>query len=134
MKAFKASLSELAQMMVYVEESSKKYALSEEKQRKVMLAVEEALVNIISYAYQGKEPGGIEIECSETGCQKGIEIKISDYGFAFNPTKNEAPVFASSVEEASIGGLGIYLFSKMMDKVCYERKENKNSLTLIKYF
>jgi anti-sigma regulatory factor (Ser/Thr protein kinase) len=32
-----------------------------------------------------------------------------------------------------IGGLGIHLVKKLMDEVCYKRKQGKNSLTLKKY-
>lgn len=97
----------------------------------VELSLEEVLVNVISYAYPNQEKGNIEVSCSWDS-QQGLVIQIMDYGTAFDPLERSDPDTGLSLDERQIGGLGIFLTKKMMDKVIYERHQGKNILTMIK--
>ena len=94
------------------------------------LALEEAVVNVINYAYPTDETGDINIEATATATS--IKFKIIDTGVAFAPT--DAPDVDTSLtaEERQIGGLGIFLVRQLMDTINYERIEGKNVLTLTK--
>lgn len=99
--------------------------------RKIELASEEALINIIQHAYQGR-PGKIEIEMNlYPDCRVAIAFK--DSGPPFDPSKyaikKDQP---SHLEEREIGGLGIHLIRENMDEVHYARDHNRNVLLLIK--
>lgn len=96
----------------------------------VELAVEEALVNIVSYAYTDSS-GDMELSCDISPDRK-LTCIISDSGTAFDSLQKEEPDLSIPVEERAIGGLGIFLVKKMMDDVQYKRENNKNILTLIK--
>lgn len=94
------------------------------------LALEEAVVNVMDYAYA---PGTIGDVCIEaTANETLIEFIISDSGIPFDPTKKEEVDTTLSAEERPIGGLGIHLVREIMDAVSYEYKDNKNILTLSK--
>lgn len=94
------------------------------------LALEEAVVNVMDYAYA---PGTIGDVCIEaTANETHIEFIISDSGIPFDPTKKEEVDTTLSAEERPIGGLGIHLVREIMDAVSYEYKDNKNILTLSK--
>ena len=94
------------------------------------LALEEAVVNVMDYAYA---PGTIGDVCIEaTANETLIEFIISDSGIPFDPTKKEEVDTTLSAEERPIGGLGIHLVREIMDAVSYEYKDNKNILTLTK--
>ena len=96
------------------------------------LALEEAVVNVMDYAYA---PGTIGDVCIEaTANETLIEFIISDSGFPFDPTKKEEVDTTLSAEERPIGGLGIHLVREIMDSVDYEYRDNKNILTLRKKF
>ena len=99
---------------------------------KMRVVSEEALLNIINYAYPDKN-GELEIcyEYDESG--NFIEIRIIDEGKPFNPLEQEKPELHTAVEDRQIGGLGIYMIKQIMDKVDYERKDQQNILTLIKH-
>jgi len=97
----------------------------------VELSLEEVLVNVISYAYPNEEKGNIEVSCSWDS-QQGLAIQIVDYGTVFDPLEKPDPDTGLSLDEREIGGLGIFLTKKMMDKVTYERSQGKNILTMIK--
>lgn len=95
------------------------------------LICEEVFVNICNYAY-GENVGKAEIEaCKLSDC---IVVKFIDSGKKFNPLEIADPDIKSPLEERNIGGLGIFMTKKLSDKLLYERTDNKNILTVIKYF
>ncbi len=59
-------------------------------------------------------------------------MSITDDGIPFNPFGVETPDTKLSLEEREIGGLGIHLVRKVMDKVSYQRRIDKNVVTLVK--
>ena len=99
--------------------------------RKIEIALEEALVNIIQYAYRD-HPGTIEIICKITS-DDGLEIVIKDYGIPFNPLQNRGKVNRhATLEERKEGGLGISFMQELMDKIEYRREKDVNILILKK--
>jgi len=94
------------------------------------LAIEEAVVNVMDYAYPAGEKGDVEIEV--VADDKWLTFIISDSGVAFDPTTKEDADTTLSAEERPIGGLGIFLVRQLMDTIQYERVNGKNVLTLRK--
>ena len=94
------------------------------------LALEEAVVNVMEYAYPEGQKGNVEIEV--TADQEWMTFVIMDTGIAFDPTMKEDADTTLSAEERPIGGLGIFLVRQLMDVIDYKRQDNKNVLTLRK--
>jgi len=94
------------------------------------LAVEEAVVNVINYAYPEETKGKIHITASATS--KTLKFVIIDNGVKFAPTDAPDIDTSLSAEERRIGGLGIFLVRQLMDSINYERIDGKNVLTLKK--
>ena len=94
------------------------------------LALEEAVTNVINYAYPKGTDGLVEIEAVLE--EKSLEFIITDSGTPFDPTTRPDADITLSVEDRPIGGLGIYLVRQIMDEVTYRWKDGKNRLTLIK--
>ena len=94
------------------------------------LALEEAVVNVMEYAYPEGQKGDVEIEV--TADQEWMTFVIADTGIAFDPTMKEDADTTLSAEERPIGGLGIFLVRQLMDVIDYKRQDNKNVLTLRK--
>ena len=103
--------------------------LPQELNMPINLALEEAVSNVMLYAYPGKS-GQVLVECDKK--EKQLIFTISDSGVPFDPTQQEDPDVTQSAEERPIGGLGIFLVRQIMDDIRYERKDNKNILTLTK--
>ena len=97
----------------------------------IRLASEEILINTINYAYSEKL-GDIKIECYPTALKDGLTIKIIDWGKAFNPLEEKDPDINTPVNEREIGGLGIFLTKKIIDRFEYIRKDDQNILILVK--
>ncbi len=94
------------------------------------LALEEAISNIILYAFPQKMGEEISIKCTEVN--NSLIFIISDKGVEFDPTRVSEADITLSAEEREIGGLGIFLIRQIMDEVKYERIDNKNILTIKK--
>ena len=96
----------------------------------VILAVEELLVNVISYAFPDKVNCDVEVQCGEKdGC---IVVKILDEGLPFDPTLAEKPDVLTPIHERKIGGMGIFLVKNVVDEIVYKRKNKTNILTVKK--
>ena len=96
----------------------------------MQLAVEEAVVNIMNYAYPEGEQGDIFIKASATA--EHVKFVLTDHGAAFAPTDAPDVDTSLSAEDRQIGGLGIFLVRQLMDTINYERVDNRNVLTLTK--
>ena len=94
------------------------------------LAIEEAVVNVMNYAYPPGTKGDVQIEAQANDLR--LKFIISDYGTPFDPTAKEVVDTTLSVEERPIGGLGIHLVRQLMDSINYERLDGQNILTLRK--
>jgi sigma-B regulation protein RsbU (phosphoserine phosphatase) len=94
------------------------------------LALEEAVTNIILYAYPKGSDGLVDIEAVLR--EHSIEFIITDSGVPFDPTAAPDADITLPAEERSIGGLGIYIVRQIMDEVRYQRLDDKNVLTMIK--
>jgi len=105
--------------------------LPQELNMPVNLALEEAVTNVMLYAYPDAS-GQVLVE-AETSPGR-VVFTISDSGVAFDPTQQKEPDLTQGVEERPIGGLGIFLVRQIMDDVAYARKDDRNILTLVKHF
>lgn len=100
----------------------------------INLALEEAVSNVMLYAYPGRDDGKVIVEFvrSKTHDGERLLFTITDTGVPFDPTAQKEADITLSAEERSIGGLGIHLVRQIMDEVVYRREETRNILTLIK--
>ena len=94
------------------------------------LALEEAVVNVMNYAYPVGSLGVVNIDAMANDVR--LKFVISDTGVPFDPTTKDEVDTTLSVEDRGIGGLGIHLVRKIMDTINYERIDGKNVLTLRK--
>ena len=107
---------------------------SKEVLNKLDLAVEEVYINIAHYAYK-PGTGTVEISCllqEQAGAAPKLSIRLKDQGMQFNPLAREDPDITLAAEERDIGGLGIFLTKKFMDKVTYSYTDGHNILTIEK--
>lgn len=95
----------------------------------IEVSLEELFVNISHYAYP-EGSGWAEIHA---GVADGVAtITLIDGGIPYDPLAKPDPDVTLSAEDRQIGGLGIYMVKKKMDEMTYERREDKNVLTIRK--
>ncbi|MBN1925105.1 MAG: ATP-binding protein [Prolixibacteraceae bacterium] len=124
------SIDELPVLAGKIEELGEKWDLPMPLTMNLNLVLEEAISNIVFYAFHDKGKHPIHIAVQNESHE--IEIVIEDSGRPFDPTSKEKPDINLPAEDRPIGGLGIFLISKIMDKVEYKRENDKNILILKK--
>ena len=92
------------------------------------LALEEAITNVIMYAYPDGEKGTAELTINVNDGK--IYSTLTDSGTPFNPLEQQEENLDVSLEERKIGGLGIHLIKEIMSKVEYEYVDGKNVLKM----
>lgn len=123
-------LTELQKLEPFIGEISAELALPQELALNLNLVLEEAVSNIILYAYPGQtgKEIGVQALCND----RCLIFTLTDTGLPFDPTQAEDADISLPVEERPIGGLGIFLIKKIMDLVEYRRVDGKNIFTLKK--
>ena len=123
-------VQEVPLLSTFVDEVCEFHGLDEMVTMQMNLALEEAVVNVMTYGYPEGTKGYVDISAQSDGdC---LTFVISDSGKPFDPTTKGEVDTTLSAEERSIGGLGIHLVKQMMDGVKYEYKDGHNVLTLSK--
>ncbi|MGB9696654.1 MAG: ATP-binding protein [Ignavibacteria bacterium] len=98
----------------------------------IVLSVDEACTNIIKHTYKFEDGHNIEIFILIDN--DSIKISIIYSGTAFDPNSREVPNMTEYFEKYKVGGLGIPLIKKFIDKIEYTHTDNNlNNLTLIKF-
>ena len=115
----------------FVRETCSAISLDEATTTNVCLAVEEAVVNVMRYAYTEGSKGEIRVSASASNDKLTFEIR--DNGKPFDPTAAENPDITLTARQRPIGGLGIFLMRRYMDAMNYKRECDSNILTLTKY-
>lgn len=123
-------VQEVPVMTDFVEKTAGQAHLDPSVTMTLTLAIEEAVANVMKYAYPEGEVGPIEIDA--TIKDGSLSFTIKDSGTPFDPTQVKKADITLSAEEREIGGLGIHLIRSIMDTVEYHHTSNQNILTLTK--
>lgn len=123
-------VQEVPLLATFMDSISEENGMDMEMSMNINLAVEEAVVNVMNYAYPEGSVGEVKIDASVA--EWLLTITIADSGSPFDPTEKENPDINLPAEERSIGGLGILLVRQFMDTVAYQRTDGMNILTLTK--
>ena len=127
----KNDVRQVKQLNEFIKSVTERLCMDASLAKKLRLAVEEAVVNVIDYAYPSGTEGDISVRAMAN--DQRLKLIISDEGTPFDPTEKALADTTLSAEERPVGGLGILLVRKLMDSINYERIDGKNVLTLRKY-
>ena len=123
-------ISELSKLHAFIEGVGEDFLLTPDVVFNLDLVIEEAVVNIINYAYPKEEHQYIYLSAHVH--EGSIVFVLTDTGKEFDPTLAPEADITLSANEREIGGLGIFLIRQIMNEVRYQRIEGKNVLTLEK--
>jgi sigma-B regulation protein RsbU (phosphoserine phosphatase) len=123
-------VQEVPKLAAFVDEICEAAGMDMATAMQMNLAIEEAVVNVMEYAYPAGTKGEVRIEAQVHDTY--VEFTLSDDGMPFNPTEKGEVDTTLSAEERSIGGLGIMLVKHYMDSVIYKYVDSQNVLTLRK--
>lgn len=116
-----------------VSEWVRRFALEQRLEREfaygIELSVNEALTNIMSYAYRDDAEHAIAVElCAQPD---RIRIEVEDDGVPFNPLELPVEELPQHLENSRPAGRGIPLMRSFMDELHYARRDSRNVLTMV---
>lgn len=113
--------SELAQVRACVHEKAELIGFDENAIGEIMLAVDEALANVIRHGYGGAcdRPIEIRIERTQDGDRPGLVFTIRDFGRQVDPQA----IVSRPLDDVRPGGLGVHIIQSVMDEVTYDPAE-----------
>ncbi len=124
-------VSEITRLIEWVEGSCGAEGVSGDTRFKLVLALEEAVMNAISHAFLGVPPPHlISVRLDITAASAVAEVV--DNGRPFDPTTAPDPDLSLPLEQRRPGGLGVHLMRGMMDRLHYRREGGNNILRLEK--
>lgn len=123
---FANNADEAPRMAKRVEQFLHEQKISDSLINKILLCVDELITNIIAHAYNDDLEHAVLLECHVD--DELIKLELRDDGVPFDPTSQDRPTTNLSVDDRSVGGLGIHLVMSLMDHVEYEREGDFNVL------
>lgn len=123
-------IQEVPQLASFIDEVAEACGIDMATTMSLNLAMEEAVVNVMSYAYPAGTVGNVDIDAEFDDGK--LTFILSDSGTPFDPTQTGEPDLTLGAEDRPIGGLGIFLVRQIMDQVEYQYRDGKNILTLTK--
>jgi len=123
-------IQQIPQLAGFVKSIAEEKHLDQSQAMYLNLALEEAVTNVIMYAYPKGADGLVDIEAIIR--KDSIDFLVIDSGKPFDPTAVPMADTELPLESRPIGGLGIFLVKKIMTSVHYERKDGKNILSMTK--
>ncbi len=124
-----ATPEEVMRAVETLQEFAQAHGVPEKSIFGLALALEECGSNVVNHALEGNAEKQFQVAFEYAG---GIfSIELQDAGPAFDPTA--APEGKSQAEEGDpLGGWGIQLVRNYMDKIQYQREQERNVLRLSK--
>jgi sigma-B regulation protein RsbU (phosphoserine phosphatase) len=123
-----SALSEVTRADEWLQAFCRETGVSAEAADDLRLALEEALANVARHGYKDTDAGEIELRVSLAG--ERVRMEVRDRARPFNPLETAPPDLEAPLDERPIGGLGVHLLRRLMDRVDYKREEGENRLVL----
>ena len=130
-KTFPAKTDALPNILGFVEETLEGYGCPVKIQMAVSVAIEEVFVNIAHYAYP-ENAGDMNLGIGFDAQRRTLTFRMTDQGIPFDPLQKPDPDITLSAQEREIGGLGIFIAKKTMDRLTYAYENGENVLTMTK--
>jgi anti-sigma regulatory factor (Ser/Thr protein kinase) len=110
----------------FVRSGAEAAGLDSDDMNKLDLVLEEILVNIARYAYQG---GAGDVEVAYSAEPGSLLVEVTDQGRGFNPLDAAPPDLALGLGDRPIGGLGVLLVRQIVGSLSYRRRDGQNTLS-----
>ena len=124
---FNASPKRLHEMREVVAMALEKAGCEDQEARMLVLAVNEACMNVIQHGYEGDPKGEIILEILNNDGQ--LEFRLTDFAETLDPTKCRP----RPLDDVRPGGLGTYFIQQIMDEFLFTvPKEGKGNLLIMR--
>ena len=125
------TLDSLAAIREYVKAAAAAAGLDRKAAYRLRLAVDEIATNIATHGYaEAGLEGTVDLRADIE--EKALVIYVEDTGVTYDPRGCEPPDDLDlPLEQRQMGGLGVFLAVRGVDKLLYERIGERNRHTLV---
>ena len=113
------------ELSAWARELAVRAGLPEEKIDALDLCIIELVTNVVNHGYRGK-PGQIRVDLL---LGDDTMLVVTDSAPAFDPLSVPVPIVARTIEEATVGGLGVHLVRSNASRCAYEYQNGRNVFT-----
>jgi anti-sigma regulatory factor (Ser/Thr protein kinase) len=129
----KNDINELPRVVDAVQAFVTHEGLDDELQQDLNLVLEELVTNVIWYGLaEGQAPESLWIDIELVRENGVLTVCVTDNGRPFDPLQAPPPDLTGSIEERSVGGLGIHMLRQLMPELHYTREGDRNVLVMRK--
>lgn len=126
----KNDISEIRKLHRSVVGFAKNNRLADDLIKDIRLVSEEVFSNIVRYGFEDDDEHLIAVDMDFQGNE--FILSFMDDGKPFNPLQAPPPEIDQPFEERCAGGLGIFLVTRLMDRLEYRMEQGKNILLMKK--
>jgi serine/threonine-protein kinase RsbW len=120
---------DLNDMREFLEQAVLVLGGSEDDAGDLVLAVNEAVTNVLLHGYNGR-PGPV-ILCVEV-VNDDLRVILTDAAPFFDPTRVPPPDIFLPLEDRPLGGLGVHMMRQLTDELVYRPLADGNELAFVK--
>ena len=125
----RATLETIPAVTAFIDEQLELLDCPMKVQMQIDIAIDEIFGNIAHYAYpDGTGDATVRFDFDES--TRVASITFVDGGIPFDPLEIADPDVSLSAEERAIGGLGIFLVKRTMDRLEYRHEDGRNVLII----
>jgi len=121
---------ELRHIREFVTNVLKKHSVSDVRINEMVLAVDEVSANLIIHSCACNPNYSIELNIAKVG--EEILFEFVNRGERFNILEYQEPSIEEIVETKRKGGLGLMLVNRIMDRIEYDKSDEKETYRLFK--
>ena len=127
----KAVVENIPEVTAFIDEKLETLGCPMKAQMQIDVAMDELFANISRYAY-APGTGDATVRFAFDEATRTAAITFLDRGIPFDPLSREDPDVSLSAKERGIGGLGIFMVKKTMDRLEYRYENGMNQVTIYK--
>jgi len=124
-----AQVRDLNDMREFLEQAVLVLGGSDDDAGDLVLAVNEAVTNVLLHGY-GSRPGPV-ILCVEVETDD-LRVILTDNAPPFDPTRVPPPDIFLPLEDRPLGGLGVHMMRQLTDELVYRALADGNELAFVK--
>lgn len=116
---FNSDPKKLRMVRERVQEIAEEFGCSKKLISDLVIAINEACMNIMQHAYKGEKSGEILLEIQKASGE--VQVLLTDFAEPIDP----GGIQPRDLEDVKPGGLGTYFIQEIMDDCTYGHLDNK---------
>ena len=125
-------LADLDTVHAAISDFSRQHGLPEDVSTPLRLALDELITNVVEHGFERHALGERDLVLRLDSTGEVVQATIEDNGIPFDPTGAAFAEPGGELDDRPIGGLGLHLVRRSIDRMDYRRDGERNVLAVSK--